>query len=657
MWYKIELNSRGRPCVSARSTCLFRLEPGWGRFLFGTFTFSITKKEAIMDAVIFDSELFEKWLEQVELEDPDEMTELEEKLTRIGEKGNSLLRKAVARNFTAGQLRENLDRLLKEIKPVRAQDGISQQLARIWQDDPDVLTAVSLVSEALERVDDEGKAKLLSMIEEGATAKEVLKAAGALLGLEGSESGIVAEEDREDEEEEIVAEEEDDEPDGEGQGFGNTRNWFSANRRILTVVGGGAVVLLLVALVLLVRLRMPSGNGFPPDAEFPQPSVQVVPAVVSTEATPLDTRMPESPLAAGCQGGYMTTRRLPSTEGIGRQGTLYPDPLLLNPVGPKIVNIEYFVLELETPVPLGVVLVHTEEGAFFFPRSFFPIAGVAACTPFSQVPDFDEALSRLRPRTGANLTLVSGGWWTPIAWGLSLLLLLAAISEMMVKRQLRGVMLFLVLVLLTRHLQKFIPVDAQWALYLMGLICSLALGDRGALAEVDAAVRRAGQLRLPDEVQELVDPGSGIRQVVMAVDWSRPAWWAGINLVWGVVTPEGSPLHQQYGPLLATVLLGLQCLIFYGLEAWRRNRSGDWGAIGGALAGALVSTGLSLWLEQGSSTQRIALLITAMVVVLAIVLVGVSGQRAIERDRIPDGLAAFASFCLTGLLLVVRFVA
>ena len=260
MWYKIELNSRGRPCVSARSTCLFRLEPGWGRFLFGTFTFSITKKEAIMDAVIFDSELFEKWLEQVELEDPDEMTELEEKLTRIGEKGNSLLRKAVARNFTAGQLRENLDRLLKEIKPVRAQDGISQQLARIWQDDPDVLTAVSLVSEALERVDDEGKAKLLSMIEEGATAKEGLKAAGALLGLEGSESGIVAEEDREDEEEEIVAEEEDDEPDGEGQGFGNTRNWFSANRRILTVVGGGAVVLLLVALVLLVRLRMPSGN-------------------------------------------------------------------------------------------------------------------------------------------------------------------------------------------------------------------------------------------------------------------------------------------------------------------------------------------------------------------------------------------------------------
>lgn len=437
--------------------------------------------------------------------------------------------------------------------------------------------------------------------------------------------------------------------------------WLSGR----TLVAAGAVLLALLFVggtVVFNRFRAAPPESLPEtvatefglttDEELgPGVPGELQPTEAPPTATPKPKPTPESPLAAGCPGGYMTYLRFPAQGVLGLQGAKTPD--MVAPAGPKLVLRPYQVTKVSGLD--GVLLVQTEEGAYYIPASYFPAKGEGAeCTPFSEVPGFEAALARITPQGGTGKTLLDGEWWAPIAWGFVLLLVAAAVAETAVKRQLQTLGWLIVLLALLVPLQTRVENDGQWLLYAVGLVTALALGERGALAEVRAALRRTKQVSLPNEVNDLLDPGEGVRRVVVAIDWSKPAWWAAINLVWGLLTSSGSPLYLQLAPLTATVLLGLQCLLFYTLEAWRRNRLGDWGAIGVAFLGGVVSTSFALWLPHGSTLQTIAMLVTTLIGVVIIVLVGISGQEAIERDRIPDGLGAFAAFGLTGLILVVR---
>lgn len=433
---------------------------------------------------------------------------------------------------------------------------------------------------------------------------------------------------------------------------------------LATIIGAAAIVLIGILLVLWVASKF---LGPAPIAEVELTATAEsellgqgggAPVAGEQTATPVPTvtplpPTPESPLASGCPGGYQTYLRFPAPEAMGQQGWRTLD-FTQDPVGPKFEDRLYRVTEVKgRPDKLTV---QTGRGAYFVPTSFYPpVLGEASeCAPLSDVPAFNAAFALLNPEGGSFTTLFDGDWWAKAGWGFAILLLLAAVTEAAVKRQLDALAILGSITAIAWASQKSMSNEGQWLIYIGGFMGTLALGYRGALHEINAAMRRTGQVQLPPEVRELMDQGEGIRRVVTAADWSRPAWWAGINLVWGVLTSSGSPLHQQIGPLAATILLGFQCLLFYALESWRRNRTGDWGVLAAALIGALVTSGLALWLPHGSATQTIAMMATALVGVVAIVLVGISGQQAIERDRIPDGLAAFASLALTGLILVVR---
>lgn len=444
------------------------------------------------------------------------------------------------------------------------------------------------------------------------------------------------------------------------------------NLRVILAISG-------VALVLVTALFILTRPGGPPEEEItfepvarptatpaaevtPTPEVKptATPAVPAT-ATPVPTptlapvRKEIASLAAACpEGGYLTYLRFPAAETIGKQGFNTPLMDMKNPVGPKFELRQYRVGEVRGLS--GVLLVQTQEGAYFVPLSYFPSqqGETPDCVAVQEVPGFEAALARLTPEKGKTHTIVgSRENWAMASWGLFGLLILAALVESLIKQRVRTLAWIAILFIFTWNIQPKVSAEAQWLLFAITLLVPLALGERGALGELRAVISESAQVGLSREARELLDEGKGLRKLTTQIEWSIAGLWCGINLLWGVLTQSGSPLHVQIGFLPAVGILTLICVVSYLLETIRRNRKGDWGVFIASLVGGVVLTIVTAIVPEGLY-QSIAMLITILITILIIILVGLSKMEAIERDRIPDGLAEFASLGLAGILAVVH---
>ena len=420
----------------------------------------------------------------------------------------------------------------------------------------------------------------------------------------------------------------------------------SANARWYWVGGIGTVILILV-IAAAITLMQPGGSGDNNLQTFGQTG-QGPGAVLGDSNTV--TLVPAAPLSCSADS-YMVYNRYPGANYLGTRP--YKTPVMRDHVGVE------FALQIYRVVPIkgldNVLMVQQDGNVYFVPGDVFPATAdnTVECLSSEEAGSFISANQILNPEPlTARVTSTSA--WFPVLIVILLVMVAGAMFAVWVGGRLVEFLLMSSIIFLAVILTPSVALEGLGAFYLFGLVACIALGSRGEVEMIRAAMSRSSSAAtVSGELGTIVKSVGRGFGIIGGIDWSSAAWWAGLYLAMGLVNPSLSPLHILFGSFIATLLLFLQIIFFFGLESYRRGTKGDWGGYAVGFLGLLYI--FIFKLVSDMLMMYITSLLAGLVMLVILILIGLSNREEINKDRLPDSMFLFGAMVLVSLTVVILF--